>query len=549
MTSIDKSKEWEALRQHWSQTSQLHMRELFAQDPDRFNHFSVSTSGLLLDYSKNRITQETLGLLFRLADHAALPEWISRLFSGEKINHTEQRAVLHCALRNRSSKPLIVDGVDVMVEIEQALAQMARFVEAIQQQQWLGFSGQPITDIVHMGIGGSDLGPRFVTQALNHYHHGRLRVHFVSNVDGTDLIQTLKGLNPERTLFIVASKSFSTQETLANANSARQWCLDTFKDEQAIAHHFVAISSNRQRVEAFGINGANIFPMWDWVGGRFSLWSTIGLPIALALGMSGFNDLLEGAYEMDEHFRSAPLAENMPVVLGLMGVWNNNFAWINSHAVIPYDQYLKLFPCFLQQMEMESNGKQTNREGEQVDYKTAPITWGSAGTDGQHAYFQLLHQGTQPTACDFIIPVNSHNELEDHHKMLLANMLAQSEALMRGCSKAEVIESLRAQGLDESAIAALLPHKLFEGNRPSNTIIMDKLTPKTLGALIALYEHKVFVQGIIWQINSFDQWGVELGKKLASNLFDDLSDERDHGKHDSSTEGLLAYIKTHRDRY
>lgn len=535
------------LQRHWSQVSTVKMRERFATDPDRFNRFSLSACGLLLDYSKNRITDQTLGMLQQLARRAGLEEWIARMFSGEKINRTERRAVLHTALRNRSQRPIWVDGADVMPGVVQALGQMDRFVGAVHQQRWLGHTGRPICDVVHIGIGGSDLGPRLVTQALGSYHHEGIRVHFVSNVDGADLTQALRRLDPERTLFIVASKSFLTQETLTNAHSARQWCLARLKEEAAIAQHFVAISANRQRAVAFGIDPVNIFPMWDWVGGRFSLWSTIGLPIALALGMPHFLQLLQGAHEMDEHFRTADWAENMPIILALIGIWNINFSGINSHAVLPYDQGLRRFPGFLQQLEMESNGKQVDREGRRIEYRTAPILWGSVGIDGQHAYFQLLHQGTQPTACDFIVPVNGHNELAAHHDLLLANALAQSEALMRGRESDEVVEILCAEGLSPESITALLPHKRFEGNRPSNTLLMDTLAPQRLGALIALYEHKIFVQGVIWQINSFDQWGVELGKELAGALLQDLGpqDATKH-RHDASTEGLLAYIRRHR---
>ncbi len=519
------------------------MRELFAADPGRCEQFALDACGILLDYSKNRITSTTMELLLQLARAVDVPSWRDRMFAGEPINNTEGRSVLHTALRNRSNTPVMVQGKDVMPEVNRVLGQMERFSSQIRCGEWKGYTGKPITDLVNIGIGGSNLGPLMACEALRHYQTPELRVHFVSNVDATHLVETLKPLNPETTLFIVASKTFTTQETLTNAHAARAWCLDALKQEQAIARHFVAVSTNADAVAAFGIDTDNMFVFWDWVGGRYSLWSAIGLPIAIAVGMERFYELLDGAHAMDEHFRSADLRQNMPVILALLGVWYANFAGAATHAVLPYDQYLRLLPDYLQQADMESNGKRVTRGGELVDYTTGPVLWGMAGTDGQHAFYQLIHQGTQLIPADFIVPVRSHNELGDQHEKLLANCLAQTEALMLGKTEHEAREELESSGLKREMVEELLPHKLFPGNIPTNTLLIDKLTPQRLGSLIAMYEHKIFVQGIVWNINSFDQWGVELGKQLAAVILPELQGEPAGREHDCSTASLIEYCK------
>ena len=549
MNSIDKSSEWLALKRHWSEMEYRHMRELFAEDSARFDRMSLQACGILLDYSKNRATSETMGLLMDLAERADLAAWIRRMFSGERINNTEGRAVLHVALRNCSDEPVLLDGEDVMPQVRAVLAQMKDFSNAVRDGDWLGYTGYRITDVVNIGIGGSNLGPLMVAEALRHYQDPGLNVHFVSNVDATHLVETLKSLNPETTLFIVASKTFTTQETLANAKAARRWCIEALKDESAVARHFVAVSTNAAEVAAFGIDTGNMFGFWDWVGGRYSLWSAIGLPIALAIGMPNFMQLLQGAYDMDCHFRDSKLSENMPVIMGLLGVWYHNFGGVRTHAILPYDQYLRHLPAYLQQADMESNGKRVSRDGQQLSYTTGPVVWGAAGTDGQHAFYQLIHQGTQLVTSDFIASVHSHNELGDQHLKLMANFFAQTEALMKGRTEDEAMAELVNAGLAEEALAALLPHKVFPGNRPTNSLLLDRLTPQRLGSLIALYEHKIFVQGIVWQINSFDQWGVELGKQLAGVVLGELSEEADVGRHDASTNGLLAYFKQNRLRH
>ena len=546
MKSIDTSTEWLALQRHWSDIEPRQMRELFAEDSARFERMSLQACGILLDYSKNRASGETMSLLMNLAERADLAAWIRRMFRGERINNTEGRAVLHVALRNCSAEPVLLDGKDVMPQVRAVQAQMKVFSDAVRSGDWLGFTGCRITDVVNIGIGGSNLGPLMVAEALRHYQDPGLRVHFVSNVDATHLAETLKPLNPETTLFIVASKTFTTQETLANAQAARRWCIAALKDERAIARHFVAVSTNAAAVTAFGIDSSNMFGFWDWVGGRYSLWSAIGLPIALAIGMPGFLQLLEGAHEMDLHFRDSPLTENMPVIMALLGVWYHNFAGVRTHAILPYDQYLRHLPAYLQQADMESNGKGVSRDGRQLEYSTGPVVWGAAGTDGQHAFYQLIHQGTQLITSDFIAPVRSHNELGDQHLKLMANFFAQTEALMKGRTRDEAMAELVAAGLEGEALTALLPHKVFPGNRPTNSLLIDKLTPKRLGSLIALYEHKIFVQGIVWQINSFDQWGVELGKQLAGVVLGELKEGAPIGKHDASTRGLLAFFKQNR---
>nr|MDQ2696652.1 glucose-6-phosphate isomerase [Pseudomonadota bacterium] len=501
MSKLTQSPAWQALQEHYKTMADVQMRHLFAQNPKRFDEFHMDACGLLLDYSKNRVTEDTLGLLVDLARQAGVEERREAMFSGEKINATENRAVLHVALRNRANTPIYVDGEDVMPAVNAVLAQMRRFTEAVRSGAWKGYTGQRITDVVNIGIGGSDLGPLMACEALRPYGHPQLTMHFVSNVDGTHIAETLKRVRPETTLFIIASKTFTTLETMANAQTARGWFLKAAGDEAAVARHFVAVSTNAKDVARFGIDTANMFGFWDWVGGRYSLWSAIGLPIALYLGMDNVEALHSGAHAMDQHFRTAPLEGNMPVVLALLGIWYNNFFGAQTHAILPYDQYLHRFPAYFQQGDMESNGKTITLDGERVDYDTGPIIWGEPGTNGQHAFYQLIHQGTKLIPADFIAAVESHNPIGEHHAMLLANFFAQTEALMRGKNEQEVRAELSSQGLSGEAVASLLPHKLFEGNKPTNSIMFRKLDPPTLGALIALYEHKIFVQGVIWNIN------------------------------------------------
>ena len=535
---------WQALQAHAEQMKTLHLRDLFAADPNRFQHFSLGQDELLLDYSKNRITARTLELLFRLAESAELGSWIERMFRGERINNTENRAVLHVALRNLSNTPIEVEGRDVMPEVNRVLEQMADFTGRVRSGHWRGCTGKPITDIVNIGIGGSDLGPHMVTTALRPYWQSRLRAHFVSNVDGTDICETLERIHPETSLFIIASKTFTTRETMSNAHTARDWFLEhTGGDRSAVEHHFVAVSTNRDAVERFGIHLDNMFEFWDWVGGRYSLWSAIGLPIALMVGMERFRELLAGAHAMDRHFRESAPENNMPVILGLLGVWYRNFLGASNHAILPYDHSLRLLPAYLQQADMESNGKRVTRDGEPLEYDSGPVVWGQPGTNGQHAFFQLIHQGTELVPADFILPAQSHHPVGDHHRILCANCVAQSEALMKGKTAEEVRRELEAQGLNEAEIEALLPHKVFPGNRPSNTLLLRKLTPYNLGMLIALYEHRIFVESVIWRINAFDQWGVELGKQLAGVLEEELADEGTCDSHDASTNGLVNTLK------
>lgn len=519
------------------------MRRLFAEDAQRFERFSLRMDDMLLDYSKNLVTSETMDLLFALARQADVAGWRERMFSGEKINCTEQRAVLHTALRaaiDPDHAPVRVDGQDVLPGVREVLAKMRRFSEEVRSGSWRGYSGKAITDVVNIGIGGSFLGPLMVCQAL-HPYQDKVKAHFVSNIDSTDLLEKLEVLDPETTLFIVASKTFTTQETLMNARSAREWFLQRAGDAKHIARHFVALSTNAKEVAAFGIDTANMFGFSDWVGGRYSLWSAIGLPIALAVGMDNFEELLRGGYDMDVHFRSAPPEQNMPVVLALLGVWYNNFHDVTKQALLPYDQALEHFVPYFQQADMESNGKYVDRDGVPVDYSTGPILWGGIGTNGQHAYFQIIHQGTQMIPADFIAAAQTHYPLGEHHAILLSNYFAQSEALMRGKNADEARAELQAAGMDDESIAALLPHKVFEGNKPTNSILFRQLTPRTLGRLIALYEHKIFVQGIIWNINSFDQWGVELGKQLATHIQTELRGGAEITAHDSSTNGLIHH--------
>jgi glucose-6-phosphate isomerase len=534
--------EWQSLARHYSDLKFVSMREQFALDSGRFDRFSEKSGDLLLDYSKNRITQETVDKLLELAAAVGVPEWIERMFTGEIVNHTEGRAVLHTALRNRGNKPVMVDGQDVMPKINAVLAKMKQFCDQIHNGERLGFSGKRITDIVNIGIGGSDLGPAMICDAMEPYAKEGMSAHFVSNVDGTDLSTTLEKLNPETTLFVIASKTFTTQETLTNAESAREWFLKSGSEED-VTKHFVAVSTSADAVAEFGIDTENMFEIWDWVGGRYSIWSAIGLPIALYVGMDNFERLLDGGHEMDKHFRNQPLAENIPVIMGLLGVWYASFFNAQTQAIVPYDHSLARFPNYMQQLDMESNGKFINREGQRISYKTGPVIWGTPGTNGQHAYFQLIHQGTQLIPVDFVLPVNSHYPKSDHQSILLANGLAQSEALMKGKTAEEVRVELSNEGYEGKELEALLPHKVFPGNRPSNILLFPKLTPEMLGQLVALYEHKVFVQGVIWNINSFDQWGVELGKQLASAILPDLFDGAEISTHDSSTTSMIKLIR------
>jgi glucose-6-phosphate isomerase len=545
MTALNKLPAWQDLQNHATVMRNVHMRGLFSNDPKRFERFSLTFNDMLLDYSKNRITEETMRLLFNLARAANVDGWRERMFSGEKINNTEGRAVLHVALRNTPDRPIFVDGRDVMPEVAAVLEKMRGFAEAVRSGAWRGATGKAVTDVVNIGIGGSDLGPVMVTEALKPYQTPNLAVHFVSNVDGTHIAETLKRLNPETTLFIVASKTFTTQETLANAHSARDWLVAAL-NEEAVAKHFVAVSTAAAEVAKFGIDVANMFAFWDWVGGRYSLWSAIGLPIAIAIGFDHFSQLLAGGRAMDDHFRSAPFESNMPVILALIGIWNANFLGAPTYAVLPYDQYLHRLPAYLQQADMESNGKYVTRDGKRVEWTTGPVLFGEAGTNGQHSFYQLIHQSTRIVPCDFIAPAQSHNPLGDHHQKLLSNFFAQTEALMRGKTENEARAELIDQGLDGEALKALLPHKVFDGNRPTNSILVKRFDPFTLGMLIALYEHKIFVQGVIWQVNSFDQWGVELGKQLAKTILAELKSDASVTGHDSSTNGLINAYKAMR---
>jgi glucose-6-phosphate isomerase len=543
MSSLTRSASWLALQEHFAAVEPLQMRDLFAADPGRFERFSLESAGIFLDYSKNRITADTMRHLFALARERGVEAHRDAMFAGERINSTEKRAVLHVALRNRSDRPVVTDGRDVMPDVRRVLAHVREFSEAVRNGEWKGYTGRAITDVVNIGIGGSDLGPVMVTEALTPYRHPRLRLHFVSNVDGTHIAETLKLVDPETTLFIIASKTFTTQETVANATTAREWFLRAAGDPSAVAKHFVALSTNAAEVAKFGIDTRNMFEFWDWVGGRYSLWSAIGLSIAVGMGFAAFEELLEGAFAMDEHFRTAPLERNMPAILALLGIWYNNFFGASSFAILPYDQYLHRFAAYFQQGDMESNGKRVTRNGEEVDYSTGPIVWGEPGTNGQHAFYQLIHQGTSLVPADFIAPVESHNPLGQHHELLLSNFFAQTEALMKGKTPEEVLAESRGAGLPETEIAALLLHKVFPGNRPTNSLMVEKVVPRTLGALIALYEHKIFVQGSVWGINSFDQWGVELGKQLARKILPELRSPERIDAHDASTNGLLNRYK------
>ncbi|APR99988.1 glucose-6-phosphate isomerase [Pajaroellobacter abortibovis] len=544
MSTRVQSPAWQVLKVHQEEMKEVHMRSLFAKDPKRFERFSIQFEDILFDYSKNRITEKTMQLLLDLAYESKLTDWISRMFNGDKINSTENRAVLHIALRNRSNRPILVDQENVMLKVNQTLDHLRTFTEQVHSGVWKGQTGKAITDIVNIGIGGSDLGPLMVTEALKPYWKPGLQPHFVSNVDGSHLAEVLNRVNPETTLFLIASKTFTTQETMLNAASARDWLLHHLKNPQAIQKHFAALSTNEQAVAEFGISLDQMFPFWDWVGGRYSMWSSIGLPIACMIGIDHFEQFLLGAHETDEHFQTTPFDRNIPIIMGLLGVWYINFWGAHTHAIIPYDQFMHRFPAYFQQGDMESNGKSTDRNNQLIsDYETGPVLWGEPGTNGQHAFFQLIHQGTRLIPTDFIAPIITHRPLGNHHRMLLSNFFAQTEALMKGKTKEEVRIELQKAGIEEEKIEALLPHKLFTGNRPSNSFLVKKIDPKTLGQLIALYEHKIFVQGIIWNINSFDQWGVELGKQLASQIYYELNTNDPVTSHDSSTNGLINHYK------
>ena len=544
MSSLTTSKAWTALQSHYDQTKNDSLRDAFKRDTKRFNKFSVDFNGILFDYSKNRITDQTLSLLIDLAHHAGLDAKIKAMFSGEKINTTEHRAVLHTALRNRNNHPVYVDGQDVMPEINRVLSKMRAFCASVRSGEWKGYTGKAITDVISIGIGGSSLGPKMVSAALTPYSSDTLNVHFVSNIDQADLIGTLKPLSAETTLFIIASKSFNTQEAMINAKSARSWFLKEAQDPGAIVKHFVAISTNTQKVVEFGIDTDNMFELWDWVGGRYSLWSAVGLSIALYIGMDNFEELLQGAYEADLHFQNTPYEQNIPVIMGLLGIWYNNFFNAESYALLPYDYSMRYFADYLQQGDMESNGKSVDINGKKIDYQTGPIIWGQQGTNGQHAFYQLIHQGTKLVPCDFLIAVNSHYDLPEHHDILVSNFLAQPEALMNGLTAEEVIKRLTPT---EQADAVLVASKVFDGNKPSSSFLFNKITPKTLGSLLAFYEHKIFIQGVIWNLNSFDQMGVELGKVLAKAILPELQNDEMITSHDSSTNALINRYKNLRE--
>ena len=537
---------WQALQKHFDEMKDVTIADLFAKDGDRFSKFSATFDDqMLVDYSKNRITEETLAKLQDLAKECDLAGAIKSMFSGEKINRTENRAVLHVALRNRSNTPILVDGKDVMPEVNAVLEKMKTFSEAIISGEWKGYTGKAITDVVNIGIGGSDLGPYMVTEALRPYKN-HLNMHFVSNVDGTHIAEVLKKVNPETTLFLVASKTFTTQETMTNAHSARDWFLKAAGDEKHVAKHFAALSTNAKAVGEFGIDTANMFEFWDWVGGRYSLWSAIGLSIVLSIGFDNFVELLSGAHAMDKHFSTTPAEKNLPVLLALIGIWYNNFFGAETEAILPYDQYMHRFAAYFQQGNMESNGKYVDRNGKVVDYQTGPIIWGEPGTNGQHAFYQLIHQGTKMVPCDFIAPAITHNPLSDHHQKLLSNFFAQTEALAFGKSREVVEQEYRDQGKDPATLDYVVPFKVFEGNRPTNSILLREITPFSLGALIALYEHKIFTQGVILNIFTFDQWGVDLGKQLANRILPELKDDKEISSHDSSTNGLINRYKAWR---
>jgi glucose-6-phosphate isomerase len=535
---------WKTLEAHAAQMKSQHLKDLFAADDKRFDKFSLPLPSFLFDYSKNLITDETKAALLALAKESDVEGWRSKMFAGEHINATEDRAVMHVALRDKSSKPIMIDGADARPAINAELERMRKLSESLRSGAWIGYTGKSITDIVSIGIGGSNLGPLMVCEALKDYSDKRFTIHFVSNIDGVQIAEILAGLNPETTLFVISSKTFTTQETMTNARTAEQWFMKAAGDKTAIAKHFVAVSTNRKLVTAFGIAEENIFDMWDWVGGRFSLWSAIGLPIVLFLGYPLFEELLEGAYEMDQHFQTAPLAENAPVMFALVGIWNRNFLGYPAHALLPYDQCLHRFPAYMQQAEMESNGKSVNWAGEQISYGSVPLVWGEVGINGQHAFYQMLHQGTDIIPADFIGSVKPTVAVEGHHDALMANFFAQTQALMLGIDADQVRRELSAKGVSAERIEEIVEHKVHRGNRPTNTILLNKVDARSLGALIALYEHKIFVQGIIWRIHSFDQWGVELGKVLAAGIQPELDlDKATNAKHDASTRNLIDFYK------
>ncbi len=534
---------WEKLSSHYQKMRTARMVDFFRREPDRARTMSIAFEDIYFDYSKNIITHQTINLLQELAEECGLSEAIRSMFAGKRINATENRAVMHVALRNQVDSPMYVDGKNVMPDIQAVLLRMREFSEKVRSGSWVGFTGKPITDLVNIGIGGSDLGPVMVYQALMPYKHPRLNCHFVSNVDGSHLAETLKNLNPETTLFLIASKTFTTQETMTNANSAREWFLKSAQNQEFIKLHFIAISTNENKVREFGIDPENMFVFWDWVGGRYSIWSAIGLSVCCSVGFENFRDFLDGAYSMDTHFRTAPFDQNIPVIMALIGIWYVNFFGAESEAILPYDQYLLRLPAYLQQANMESNGKSVDRNGQKVDYQTGPIIWGEPGTNGQHAFYQLIHQGTRLIPCDFLAPVQPHHDMGDHHLKLLSNFFAQTEALMLGKSAQQAHDEMLAQGIDLQEINRLLPFRVFEGNRPTNSFLYKKLTPRVLGQLIAMYEHKIFVQGVIWNIYSFDQWGVELGKQLANKILPELIGDEYVHSHDESTNTLINRYK------
>jgi len=541
MTATHQRKTWQKLQDHYEQIKDIHMRDMFNEDEHRYSKFSLTLNDILFDYSKNRINEESVKLLLELAKECDVEKWRDKMFNGEAINHTEHRAVLHSALRNRSGKQMFAMGENVMPDIRQELERITLLANAIRTRQWRGATNQPITHVINIGIGGSHLGPMMATEALHPYAIHDLKIHYVNNIDENHINNTLETLNPETTLFIIASKSFTTQDTMMNAETARQWLLHKIGDESLLELHMVAVTSNTEAAVKFGINEQNVFKMWDWVGGRYSMWSAIGLPIVISIGPENFEMLLQGAYEADQHFKNAPLDENIPVIMALLGVWYNNFFNSESIAILPYDQNMHRFPAYLQQADMESNGKAVDRDGNQVEYSTGPILFGEIGIASQHAFYQLLHQGTKLVPADMLAPISNYSCLSNHHRALMSNVFAQTEALMMGKTESEVIAELKAEGKSEKEIQFLLPYKLFPGNKPTNTFLFYTLDPKTLGTLIALYEHKIFVQGIIWNLNSFDQWGVELGKKMAKTILAELDDNGMVDSHDSSTNGLINY--------
>jgi glucose-6-phosphate isomerase len=537
--SLTQSDAWKDLAEHHEKIRNIHMRDWFAEDPNRFHNFHLDAAGLSLDYSKNRVTKDTMSMLLRLAQEQDLSPKIQAMFDGEAINRSENRPALHTALRNFSDRDIFVDGENIMPEVRETVHRMEEFCWKIRRNQWRGYTNRPFTDVVSIGIGGSFLGPKLASSALKPYWDSRLSIHYLANIDGSHITEILKRLDPATTLFIIQSKSFGTQETLKNANACRQWFLDNGGTEDDLSKHFTAVSSNIEKATAFGIDEENIFPMWDWVGGRYSLWSAIGLPLALAIGIDNFRELLRGAHDMDEHFRTAPLDQNMPVIMALLGAWYVNFFGVNSHAILPYDHYLRSLPAYLQQLDMESNGKRVSIDGNVLDYDTGPIIWGGVGTNGQHAFHQLLHQGTHFSPCDFIMPMTSHNPIDNFHAMLVSNCLSQSQALLQGKSEEQAINEILATGKSKAEAIVLAPQKIIPGNRPSNTLYFQKSTPRTIGALIALYEHKVAAQGMIWGVNSFDQWGVELGKQLGDKVLGALESTDKGNDFDGSTNGLI----------